>query len=319
MAGGSVDGVRVRQMVEADIAGAEVINRLAFGTFFGLPEPIKFRGDGNVVAGRRHADPEGAFSVELDGELVASGILMNWGSVGVLGPLTVHPDHWGKGIARHVMAALVDTLDRRGHRFSGLFTHPQSPSHIRLYEAYGYWMEMTTAVMSKPVEATGLPAGATLFSDLPAAEKERALASCRAVTDTAYAGLDVGSEIRTVADLDLGDTLLLDRDGETVGFAVCHHGPGSEAGSAQLRVKFGAVKCGARAADDFTRLLAACEGLAAARGAPRISGGTSSGRFPAYRIMQEAGFRTDMNGVIMLCRRGTGYNQPEIFVIDDWR
>ena len=50
-----------------------------------------------------------------------------------------------------------------------------------------------------------------------------------------------------------------------------------------------------------------------------VRGGTSSSRFPAYRIMQEAGFRTDMNGVIMLCPRGTGYNQPEIFVIDDWR
>jgi hypothetical protein len=37
---------------------------------------------------------------EVNGELVGSNFMANWGSVGVLGPLTVHPDLWNKGVAK---------------------------------------------------------------------------------------------------------------------------------------------------------------------------------------------------------------------------
>jgi hypothetical protein len=64
------------------------------------------------------------------------------------------------------------------------------------------------------------------------------------VTETLYDGLDVSREIRSVATQGLGDTVLL-YEGETlVGLAICHCGPGTEAGTAKCYVKFGAVKPG---------------------------------------------------------------------------
>ena len=35
-----------------------------------------------------------------NGKLIGSNFIANWGSVGFFGPLTIHPDYWGKGITR---------------------------------------------------------------------------------------------------------------------------------------------------------------------------------------------------------------------------
>lgn len=309
----------VRRLTEADVARADIINRLAFGAFFGLADPLTFRGDGDTIGGRLRTDPDGAFAAELDGELVASGLLMNWGSVGILGPLTVHPDHWGHGIARHMMAPMIDEIDRRNHEFVGLITHPQSPSHIRLYEAHGFWMERITGVMAKPVDPGVDNGDWGLISGLSGGAAERAFATCRRIADSNFPGLDLTHEIRAVNDRGLGEVVLLERKDATVGFAICHHGPGTEGGSAEFRIKFGAVTRGGDAPDDFRRLVAACECAAAERGATQLAAGANSGRAHAYRILQEAGMRTTMNGVAMM-RPGTeGYNRPDVFVTDDWR
>lgn len=306
-------------MREADLAEADRINRLAFGTFFGLPDPMRFRGDAEAVRGRFAADPDGAVAAELDGRLVGSGLLMNWGSVGVLGPLTVDVAVWSRGVARAIMPHLVARLDARRHAFSGLFTHPQSAKHIRLYESFGFWMQRPTAVMEKAVAATGLPAGVRCFSDLDAAAKRAAIKDMRAVAETVYPRLDLSREIRIADDLRRGDTVMTVADGRIAGFAVCQHGPGTEGGSAQLLVKFGAVRSGAGAEERFVQLLDACEGLAAERGAPKVHAGTNVGRAGAYRQMLRAGFRTWMNGIIMNRPDDPGYNRPEVFAVDDWR
>ena len=112
---------------------------------------------------------------------------------------------------------------------------------------------------------------------------------------------------------------MLRRDGAPAGFAICHHGAGSEASSARLLVKFGMVKNDEGGNALFKSLLASCEALAARRGAPEIAAGANSERTVAYRLMQEAGFRTTMNGVIMMRADQPGYNRANSLVIDDWR
>ena len=313
----------VRPLAEADLIEADRINRVAFGVFFGLEDPATFRGDGEVVRGRFRTSPHTAFAGELDGRLVACGFVMDWGSVAILGPLTVDVPYWGQGIARAMMTPMLDWIDEGGFDFSGLFTHPQSASHIRLYESYGYEMQRITGVMSKPAPAGASLGGAVLYSALSDDDRAAALADCRAVAETIHPGLDLSREIQAVADLGLGDTLVLRRDGAAVGFAVCHHGADTEASSARLMVKFAAVRADddndRAAAENFDRLVAACEGLAAARGAPEIVAGTNSGRAGAYGALRRAGYRTFMNGIAMLRPDTDGYNRPDRYVIGDWR
>ncbi len=176
--------------------------------------------------------------------------------------------------------------------------------------------------MAKPVDPAhaGARAGVwTRLSGLPEAERARRIADCRELTDAIYAGLDVSSEIRAVAGQQLGDTLLLWRDGRLIGLAVCHCGAGTEAGSGACYVKFGAVRPSGTAPEDFDLLLTACEELAAELGAGRLAAGVNAARQEAYIRLQQRGFRTEMQGIAMQRPNEEGYNRPGMYVLDDWR
>ena len=145
------------------------------------------------------------------------------------------------------------------------------------------------------------------------------LVACRQLTDAIYEGLDVGGEIAPLLTNSLGDTVLVWDDGRLAGLAVCHCGPGTEAGSGACYVKFGAVRPGPTAAQDFDRLLDACEEMAAEKGLSRLAAGVNTARHEAYRQMLERGFRTDLQGVAMHRPNEPGYNRPGVYLIDDWR
>ena len=314
----------IRQMAQEDLADADRINRIAFGPFFGLATPSAFRGDGEVVAGRFAANPEGAFVAEIDGLQVACGFVMDWGSVGILGPLTVAVGAWGRGIGRAMLDEMTGYMDSRGFALQGLFTHPQSATHIRLYEAYGFRMKRITAVMDRAVRPeAGMPETARLFSELPASERPGALDQCRSIADGMYGGLDLTGEILSIDGEAFGDTVLLGPENAMTGFACCHQGGRSEAGSPQTLVKFAAVRPDGNASREFESLLTACEAFAALRGTKRLVAGTNTGRAECYEAMLGMGFRSWMNGIAMLKTAGDdggeGYNVPGIFAIDDWR
>ena len=119
----------------------------------------------------------------------------------------------------------------------------------------------------------------------------------------------------------LGDTVLVWDGSQLAGFAVCHHGPGTEAGSDACYVKFGAARPGSDAgrSESFERLLQASEAFAASQGLSRLTAGANAGRPEAYRQMIARGFRADFVGVAMQHDNQPGYNRPGAYVIDDWR
>jgi hypothetical protein len=89
--------VLVNPLPKTDLAEADRIFRIAFGTFLGLPNPTEFFGDADYVRTRWVADPSAAFGAYIADELVGSNFAARWGSVAFFGPLTVRPDHWDKG------------------------------------------------------------------------------------------------------------------------------------------------------------------------------------------------------------------------------
>ncbi|HEX9463587.1 MAG TPA: GNAT family N-acetyltransferase [Alphaproteobacteria bacterium] len=307
----------IRPIAPQDVPAADRVHRLAFGTFFGLPDPTKFRGDAEVIRTRAAADAAVVLVAEQDGQIIGSALGMDWGSVFIVGPVTVHPEQWSRGVARLLMAEMDRLIAARPVTLTGLFTHPASTKHVRLYESYGFVPQFITGVMSKPVEPTAAGGAPSLYSALSPTAREETLQACRRLTDRVYPGLDLTREIRAVADQHLGDTVLRTDGQELTGFAVCHVGPGSEAGGGRAFVKFAAVRPGDE--QEFRRLLADSEALAVARQAGRLIAGVNSGRRAAYRVMQACGFRADMNGIAMHRPDQPGYNRPEIFAIDDWR
>lgn len=317
--------VHVRAMQEEDLEEADKIMRIAFGTFLGLPEPIKFLGDADYVRTRFKADPSAALIVETaDNKIVGSNFALDWGSVGIFGPLTIHPTYWDKGVARALLVETMKIFQRWGSKHLGLFTFAQSSKHIHLYQKFDFWPRYLTAIMSRSIgekgEMNGRKIQSTSYSSLLQAQKPKVVLESRNLTNLIFEGLDLSKEIESVDQQKLGDTIFLrDSNGELIGIAVCHTGAGSEAGSGNCYVKFGAIRPGDNPDKLYIQLLNAIEQFARSRGLLRTIAGVNMGRHGAYRIMIEQGYRTDLQGVAMQKPNEPGYNLPDVYIIDDWR
>lgn len=310
--------VAIRPLTDQDLDVADRVMRTAFGTFLGAPDPIAVFGDAQYVRPRFHAAPGWAVAAELDGELVGSNFATRWGSFAFFGPLTVRPELWERGIASRLMEPIMDLFDQWGVRQAGLFTFPQSPRHIGLYQKFGFWPQHLTPLMEKPIPSATEAAELSTLSTAAEGEREAVLSACRELTDEIFEGLDVSHEIFSTDTQQLGETVLLRDATELVGFAVCHCGAG-EAGSRTCFVKFAAARPGPGAPDRFERLIEACEQLAAARGLERIVAGINTARHDAYRRLLARGYRTWLEGVVMQRPDEPGYCRPDAYVIDDLR
>jgi GNAT superfamily N-acetyltransferase len=312
-------GITIRALREDDLPTADRILRLAFGTFLGLPDPLTFMGDADYVRSRWLADPSAVIGAELDGEIVGTNFVTRWGSMGFFGPLTIRPDLWNRGISQLLLAPTMELFERWGIRHAGLFTFADSTKHASLYQKFGFWPRFLTALMELELKNEAPPAQSTLFSGLSVEGKQLCFQECRELTNSIYEGLDLEHEIRAVDQQHLGNTILI-RDGSKLsGFAVCHAGAGTEAGGGKCYVKFGSVRSGAHAAQEFCRLLDACRKFGVSVGAKILIAGMNLSHLDAYQEMLRAGFRTTRQGVAMHLHGDPGYHRPDVFLIDDWR
>jgi len=313
---------RIRPLLEVELDQADNVFRLAFGTFLGLPDPVRMFPDTDLVRTRFRTDPSSFFAAESTGDIVGSNFATNWGSVGFFGPLTVRPDLWDQGIGSKLMEPIMEKFQTWGCSHTGLFTFPHSAKHHGLYQKFGFWPRFLTPVLEKPTQA-GKPAPARWSSYIAAAEADRPalLKEIRAITESIYPGLDVTrSEIEPLARNGWGDVVLVDDGARLVAFAVCHCGRGTEAESDVCYVKFGGLRPGEGAERHFEQLLDSCLDLAKQRGLAHLSAGVNMGRHRAYRAMLGRGFRAGMlTGVTMHRPNEDGYDRADSFIIDDWR
>ena len=317
----------IRPLVKSDLDAADRIVRIAFGTFLGLPDPAAFMGDANYAHTRWQADPSAAIGAEHNGKLIGSNFATNWGSFGFFGPLTVEPEHWNRGIAQQLLGPTMEIFRRWGNRHLGLYTFPGSTKHMLLYQKFGFWPRDLLANIARSVpempQASDLAADSetTLFSDAKAEELPGLFSACRQVTDANFEGLDVQREIRAVCEQRLGDTVLVWDNSKLAAFAVCHCGPGSEAGSGVCYIKFAAVCPGSGAADShFRRLLDRVATFASASRAKKIIAGVNLARREAFQALLNAGFRVESQGIAMETGdASSGYNRRDAYILDDWR
>lgn len=312
--------VTVRALRESELEEADRIFRIAFGTFIGLKDPLRFAGDSDYVRTRFAIAPEGALAAVSGDELLGTNFVTCWGSFGFFGPLSIRPDLWDRGVAKRLLLATVAALDGTTH--AGLFTFAQSAKHVSLYQKFGFWPGSLGAVMSRDVASdprSGNGAGQITFGALSGDEKARAIAACREIAGSVYPGLDLTREIEGVDRLGLGDTVLV-RSGDGISaFAVCHCGARTEAGSDVCFVKFGAADPRKAPAEAFDRLLAASDSLAAARSLGRLVVGVATANRAPYRRLLETGFRTDIQGVAMHRPDDPGFHLPDTWILGDWR
>ncbi|MBG1261356.1 GNAT family N-acetyltransferase [Nostoc commune] len=310
--------ISIRRLQQSELAIADQVFRLAFGTFRKHPEPAKYGGDMTFMK-RWFTDPTAVFGAEVDGQLVGSNFATNWGSFGFFGPLTIHPDFWGHKIAPQLIEPAMECFKGWKNKQAGLFTFPDSPLHLSLYQKFGFYPQFLTAVLSKPLRSTKQLLQGTRYSGLPEDKQLECLKSSQELTDALYDGLDLKREICAVEEQRLGDTIFLWDDKGLTSFAVCHYGKDTEAGSDNCYIKFAAVRLGLKAGQNFEQLLQECEILSVLQGASRLIGGVNTARYQAYQKMLAFGFRIERIGIAMLNPNQPAFNRPDTYVIDDWR
>ncbi|HWE74374.1 MAG TPA: GNAT family N-acetyltransferase [Stellaceae bacterium] len=309
----------IRALTEADLDAADKVRRLAFGTYFGLPDPLSFSGTSRLVAARQRAWPDGAILAEHDGDIAGLAIASRWGSLGIFGPLAVHPQHWRSGVGRQLLDATMPIYDRWQCRAAALFTFPSSLAHVGLYQRYGFWPRSLTALMSRPVAAPSPAPQARSLTAMSPAEQHDAIAQCAVLTDQLYPGLDLRDEIALVIAHPTSDALVLTEGSAITGFAICHNGAGSEADTGVTYAKFAAARPGPNAARDFERLLDAAGDFARRNGATKLNAGVNMGAMEAYRLMTAIGFRSFLQGVAMHRPWIDIYDRRDVFALEDWR
>jgi predicted N-acetyltransferase YhbS len=298
----------IRPMAAADVPEAHRIFRHAFGTHLGATDLATFRVDIGMIALRQRTYPALAWVAEQDGRVVGSVFLNDLGSHGVFGPLTVDPALWDGGIAKALTAHGVAAARARGFAHLGLFTYPTSPKHLELYRRAGFWPRNLVPVFRRAPRPGPAP------RVLSAGGHATGLGHCRRIAEAVMPGLDPSHEIRMVLDTATGDVVLTE-----TGFAICHVGAGSEAGTAKAYVKFAALAPGTDAAARLSGLLRATEALAVARGAETLDAGCDTGRKIAYRTLIAEGWRIAIQGLAMHLDDRPALDGARTLVLDDGR
>lgn len=291
--------------------------REAFSDRAGMPEDRMF-GDASMLRARWRLHPDGAVVARVDGEVAGSALSMRWGSVGVFGPLSVTASKQRTGVGRALLAATLERMDAWGLEHAGLFTWSDSPGHLALYRAAGFWPRHLALLMAKPLLADAAGHAHTV-GGLTDAERPGAAGECAELAGEVRAGLDLTREVLGLPEHGFGDTVLLEGDGVLDGFATLHLGAGSEAGTGHCLVKFAAARPGAGAPERFAALLEACERFAAAHGAFRLEAMCDAGRVGACRALLDRGFVVAFQGVNLHRDARPGYDGPDDWVADDWR
>lgn len=315
--------IKVGLLKQSELEEANRICRLAFGTFLGLPNPLDFMGDRDLVTPRWRSTHVKMIAARDGGRLIGSNVATRWGSFGFFGPLTVLPEYWDRGVAQRLLDSTMTIFDRWGVRHTGLFTFPHSAKHVGLYQKFGYWPRYLTVIMTHAPDATtaqqtNSAGGPALLSKLTKRQREQAIQSCGKITHKIDKGLDLTGEIRAVLAQRTGDIVLTYGRGVLDAFAVCLNGPGSEGGEKTCYVKFGAARGGTGAGERFDKLLDACDAFAFSRGA-NVEAGVNLAREDAYRRMRSRGYRVTIQGVAMQRPHAEGFNRADAYVIDDWR
>jgi GNAT superfamily N-acetyltransferase len=145
--------IKVGLLKESELEEAGRIVRLAFGTFLGLPDPLDFMRDRNLMTPRWRSTHVKVIAAREGGRLIGSNVVTRWGSFGFFGPLTVLPEYWDRGVAQRLLESTMTIFDQWGVRHTGLFTFPQSAKHVGLYQKFGYWPRYLTAIMTRTLKA----------------------------------------------------------------------------------------------------------------------------------------------------------------------
>jgi predicted N-acetyltransferase YhbS len=326
--------VQIRRIKKGDLSRVRDVLEQTFGDFFerqlGTRPRQPFQG-AQYVHHRWLMEPWGCFVAEEDGQkIVGVALGVTWGTVGLLGPVAVLTNYQNQGIGQQLIRAVQEFFEENKAGLQGVVTYPSSPKHLLLFHKFGYRPKGLCAIMSRVLdraEVDPLGHGRTArgglvvrrYSTLEEAKKKATLARFHKITNAVCRGLDVSKEVEIVDGLALGDTVLIERGRDLLGFAVYHLPGVSEAPSGALYVKFLAVDPQQRKPEMLEQFVAAIEDLAQDQGVSRVILPVYTRYWQAYSTLLRCGYQVDFTMARMQHGKPEDYEDGSHLVLDDWR
>jgi GNAT superfamily N-acetyltransferase len=243
---------------------------------------------------------EGAMVWHDDDGLAAFNMVHRSGGEGWMGPLAVRPDRQAQGLGKRIVQAGVDWLQVGGVQTIGLETMPRTVDNIGFYSGLDFVPRYLTVTLTRELSSGGVPTE----SLSTASDPESVLEACRSLTLGVQPSCDYTREIQLSADLGLGDTSLVHRDGTLAGFALWHSSPLAEGRPAEeLRV----LKLAALDLAAFEALIEGLIGAGEGLGVTRLSVRCQTAFPEAYRSLVQRGFQVQWTDLRMT---HAGYDEP---------
>ena len=326
--------LQIRRIKKGDLSRVRDVLEQTFADFFerqlGTRPRQPFQG-AQYVHHRWLMEPWGCFVAEEDQQkIVGVAVGVTWGSLGLLGPVAVLTHYQNQGIGQQLIRAVQEFFEENKATVHGVVTYPSSPKHLLLFHKFGYRPKGLTAIMSRVldrVEADPLGPGRAArsglvvrrYSTLEEAKKKAALARFHRITNAVCRGMDVSKEVEIVDGLALGDTVLVERGRDLLGFGVYHLPGVSEAPAGALYVKFLAVDPQQRKPEVLEQFVAAIEDLAHEQGVSRVILPVYTRYWQAFSTLLRAGYQIDFTMARMQHGKPEDYEDPSHLVLDDWR
>jgi ribosomal protein S18 acetylase RimI-like enzyme len=330
---GRLPKVQIRRVRKGDLSKVRDVFEQSFGDFLerqlGTRPRQAFNG-AQYVHHRWLMEPWGCFVAEEDNaKIVGAALAVTWGTVGLLGPVAVLTHYHNQTIAQQLIRAVQQFFDENKATLHGVVTYPHSAKHLALFHKFGYRPKSLTAIMSRALDRPGTrpvlpksPRGALTvrrFSALEETKKKAALARFHRITNAICRGMDLAKEVEIVEGLALGDTLLLERGTELVGFAI-YHTPGvSEAPTGALYVKYLAIDPRHRKVEHLEQFISSLEDLAQEHGLPRVILPVYLRYWLAYSTLVKCGYQVDFTLVRMEKGKPEDNGDSADLLLDDWR
>ncbi|MDZ7314617.1 MAG: GNAT family N-acetyltransferase [candidate division KSB1 bacterium] len=170
-------------------------------------------------------NPEGCFVYLENGRLLGAAFTHVWGKRGWFGPLAVAPERHLMGIGKHLVAACIAHLQKRGCTTIGLETNPRSNRNLGFYGRLSFLPSVLCIDMIRPVK-TEPPASGTpphqifIYSELSEADRREFLKHVRNLILWSDGDADYSSLIVSAAHYGVGDALLFFRGSTPIAFAA---------------------------------------------------------------------------------------------------
>jgi GNAT superfamily N-acetyltransferase len=220
-------------------------------------------------------------------ELAAFNIAHHSGAEGWMGPLAVRPDRQFGGVGKLIVGAALDWLRSEGVSTIGLETMPRTVENIGFYSKLGFIPQHLTITMSSDTERKEVPGDSVCLGDQSEVDRIVLMDRCRERLNASVAGYDFTREFTLTHELEIGDTVVLERDGGVRGFALWHSAPLTGDGpSEELRM----LKVFADSGETFEQLVRICEQCAVDLAIPRLAIRCQTAYADAFRALTRLGY-----------------------------